>query len=116
MDIKAVQHNLREFYKERDWAQFHDPKNLIMALVGEVGELSEIFQWLTSEQSQKIMSSAKDSVRVEEEMADVFVYLISLADKLDIDLIAAAEKKIEKNRAKYPIDKSRGNSKKYSEF
>ena len=87
-----------------------------MALIGEVGELSELFQWLDMDQSANIMSDDMKAQRVKEEMADVFVYLISLANKLDIDLIQAAEAKMEKNKTKYPVAKSKGNSKKYNEL
>lgn len=116
MDIRGMQKLLAHFYEERDWAQFHNPKNLVMALTGEMGELSEIFQWLNSDQSQCIMSDKVKAQQVKDEMADIFVYLVSLADKLDIDLIQAAEEKMEKNKVKYPIEKSKGNSKKYNEL
>lgn len=114
--IKSLQETLRTFYSVRDWAQFHDPKNLIMALNGELGELNEIFQWLTPDQSKNIMNDPEKAQHVREEMADVFVYLISLADKLDIDLIEAASQKIEANAAKYPVAKAKGNAKKYNEL
>lgn len=116
MDIQTLQQRLKSFYEERDWSQFHNPKNLVMALCGEVGELAEVFQWLTPEQATNIMHDPYQANKVHEEMADVFVYLVSIADKLGIDLFEAAEMKMEKNRAKYPIEKSKGNSKKYSEL
>ncbi len=116
MNIQALQESLRAFYVEREWDQFHSPKNLVMAMSAEMGELSEIFQWLDLEQAQRIMQDDLKAHKVREEMADVFVYLISLADKLGVDLIQAAAVKIERNRAKYPVEKSKGNSKKYNEL
>jgi dCTP diphosphatase len=104
---------LAEFARERDWDQFHAPKNLAMALAGEVGELLEHFQWLTEQQSANLSSEARDAVALE--MADVLLYLVRLADKLEIDLGAAALHKIGLNAAKYPIDKFRGSSRKYDE-
>ena len=105
---------LREFAKERNWDQFHSPKNLVMALSGEVGELTEIFQWLKEEESIIEKLSDKDNDHVKEELADIFLYLIRIADKLDIDLIDVADKKIDKNAEKYPIELSKGNAIKYS--
>lgn len=105
---------LRRFAAERDWEQFHTPKNLAMALSVEVAELLEHFQWLTPEQS-----SSRDSVsmaRVREELADVLLYLVRLADRLDVDLIAAAADKMVRNAEKYPAEKARGSSRKYTEL
>jgi NTP pyrophosphatase (non-canonical NTP hydrolase) len=105
---------LREFAHERDWDQFHSPKNLAMALVGEAGELAAEFQWMTEEQS-KAPDDAQ-LARIRAEAADVLNYLVRLADKLGIDLIEAAHEKIELNASRYPADKVRGSSKKYSEY
>lgn len=105
---------LRAFAEERDWDQFHSPKNLAMALAGEVGELLEHFQWKTQADSAAL--SADDRAEVEDEMADVLLYLVRLADKLDVDLLAAAERKLAKNAAKYPADVVRGSSKKYTAY
>jgi len=105
---------LRRFVAERDWDQFHSPKNLAMALSVEAAELVEQFQWLTEEQSQRLAPEKLEAVR--DEMADVLVYLVRLADKLDVDLMAAAARKIEKNALKYPADKVRGSMKKYSDY
>jgi dCTP diphosphatase len=102
---------LAEFARERDWDQFHAPKNLAMALAGEVGELLEHFQWLTEEQSQALSEEARDAVALE--MADVLLYLVRLADKLDIDLAAAADRKIALNGEKYPVGQFRGSARKY---
>ena len=114
--IQELHDKLNIFYKERDWLQFHTPKNLVMALTGEVGELSEIFQWLTPEQSQSIMIDDVKAQAVKDELADIFIYTISLADKLGVDIVEAANNKVEHNAQKYPVSKSRGNAKKYSEL
>ena len=114
MDLKQYQDKLAKFAKERNWDQFHSPKNLSMALSGEVGELVELFQWLTEEKS-KIESLGDDMVsRVKEELADIFIYLLRLADKLNIDLEATVRNKINVNTDKYPIDVSYDNAIKYN--
>ncbi len=104
---------LAEFARERDWDQFHAPKNLAMALAGEVGELLEHFQWLSEQQSANLPADVKDAVALE--MADVLLYLVRLADKLDIDLNAAAVRKIGLNAVKYPVEQFRGSSRKYDD-
>lgn len=101
MDIKEVQQQLSVFADERNWDHFHTPKNLAMALSVEASELVEIFQWLTPEQSIEIMKS-DEKEHVEEELADILIYLIRLADKLKVDLDEAVTTKITKNEAKYP--------------
>jgi len=113
-DLEALKHRIREFAQARDWDQFHSPKNLSMALAAEAGELLEKFQWLTEGESSNLSSERKEEIR--DEMADVLVYLVRLADKLDIDLLDAAGKKIIKNEQKYPTDKVKGSSKKYTEY
>ncbi len=114
MDLKQLQQTLQDFADEREWNQFHSPKNLSMALIAEAAELVEHFQWLTEEQSANL---PKDKLaEVSEEVADIFLYLARLADRLGIDLMAAAEHKIELNHQKYPADKVRGSSKKYTEY
>lgn len=105
---------LRKFTKERDWDQFHSPKNLAMALSVEVAEIVEHFQWLTEEQSQEL--SADKLFELKEEIGDVLIYLIRLADKLGIDPINAALEKIEKNGKKYPVEKVKGKPLKYMEY
>jgi dCTP diphosphatase len=114
MDIDQIKHRLREFAEARDWDQFHSPKNLASAISVEAAELLEIFQWLTEENSKDLDADTKK--KVEQEIADVFLYLVRLADKLDIDVLAAAAKKIDLNDAKYPVQLSKGNAKKYTEF
>jgi dCTP diphosphatase len=105
---------LRRFREERDWGQFHSPKNLAAALSVEAGELLEHFQWLTEEQSRALPAQKLDEVRLE--MADVLLYLIQLADRIGIDLSSAALAKIAINEAKYPVEKSFGSAKKASEL
>jgi dCTP diphosphatase len=105
---------LRAFAKERDWDQFHSPKNLAMALAGETGELIEKLQWMSEEDSYHLTNSLRQEIG--EEIADVFLYLVRLADKCDIDLMDVAEQKLQRNRLKYPADKVHGSSKKYSDY
>ena len=112
--IAALQQRLREFAEDRDWDQFHSPKNLSMALIAEAAELVEHFQWLTEQQSRELPVSKRGEVELE--LADIFVYLLRLADKLDIDLLAAAERKIAMNAEKSPADTVRGSAKKYTEY
>jgi len=110
-DIKL---KLRKFVQDRDWSQFHSPKNLAMALSVEVSEILEELQWLTEEQSRNLPEEKVEKIRLE--IADVLIYLIMLADKYDIDLIEAVKDKIKINEAKYPVDKAKGNAKKYTEL
>ena len=112
--LPALARRLREFAAERDWDQFHSPKNLAMALVGEAGELAAEFQWMTEAQSQA--PDPAQLARIRAEAADVLNYLVRLSDKLGIDLIAAANEKIEDNARRYPAEKVRGSSKKYTEY
>jgi len=113
-DFEAIKVRIRKFAADRDWDQFHSPKNLSMALAAEAGELLEQFQWLTEEQSKSV--SADKLLSIREELADIQIYLIRLADKLSIDLAEAVEQKIEVNEKKYPADKVRGSAKKYNEY
>ena len=111
--IETLQQRLRTFADERDWHRFHDPKNLAMALSVEAGELVELFQWLTPEQSAQIMDDSAAGERVRHEMADVLAYLLRLADVLDIDILAALDVKMGLNAAKYPVETAKGNARKY---
>jgi len=113
-ELIILRDNLRKFSEARDWDQFHSPKNLSMALIVEAAELVEYFQWLTEQQSLNLPVDKHQAI--EEEIADIFIYLIRISDKLDIDLIQAANKKLEKNKLKYPADQVKGNSKKYTEY
>ena len=114
IDIKAIQEKLTIFSNEREWDQFQSPKNLSMGLVRESAELLELFQWLTEKQSMDIVRSEKQMLLVREEMADVFLFLARLADKLDVDIEKAALEKIRINEIKYPINLSKGNMEKYN--
>lgn len=116
MAIDRLQTLIADFAARRDWDQFHTPKNLVMALTGEVGELSEIFQWLTPEESSAITDDARGRAKVEEELADVFIYLLRLADVLGVDLVAAAEAKVGLNEHRYPVELARGRAVKHSEL
>ena len=113
-DIEELQRRLQAFADQRDWNQFHSPKNLAMALIVEAGELAEHFQWLTQKESFSLPDDKLGDVG--EELADIFVYLVRLADQLDIDLPAAVDRKIELNEQKYPADLVRGSAKKYNEY
>lgn len=114
MDIHQLTIMLRAFAAERDWDQFHSPKNLAMALSVEVAELLEHFQWLSEQQSHSL--PAEVCQQVAEEIADVQIYLVRLADKLGVDIDAAVSAKLELNRLKYPADKVRGKAVKYTEY
>lgn len=105
---------LRRFAAERDWDQFHCPKNLAIALSVEAAELLEHFQWMTGAESAVLPPERHAQVR--EEIADVLLYLVRLADRLDVNLLAAASDKIRLNAAKYPVEKSRGSSRKYTQL
>lgn len=107
-----LQQRLQHFVDEREWSRFHSPKNLAMALTGEVGELVEHFQWLDGEASEALEPGTREAVR--RELADVQIYLMLLAGRLDMDLLEAVDDKIDENESKYPADKARGRSDKYT--
>lgn len=113
-ELNELKQRLQEFAAARDWDKFHSPKNLSMALIAEAAELVEHFQWLTEEQSANLPPTKLKEI--ETELADILIYLIRTADKLDINLYQAAKNKIESNEKKYPADKVRGSSKKYTEY
>ncbi|MCO3850362.1 nucleotide pyrophosphohydrolase [Pseudomonas aeruginosa] len=116
VDVGQLAAALERFAAERNWAQFHSPKNLVMALTGEVGELSEIFQWMDEEQSKDAARHPDTAQAVQDELADVLMYLVRLASVLGVDLDAAAQQKLEQNNRKYPVEKARNSSKKYDQF
>ncbi|MBG7441572.1 nucleotide pyrophosphohydrolase [Pseudomonas aeruginosa] len=116
VDVGQLVAALERFAAERNWAQFHSPKNLVMALTGEVGELSEIFQWMDEEQSKDAARHPDTAQAVQDELADVLMYLVRLASVLGVDLDAAARQKLEQNNRKYPVEKARNSSKKYDQF
>lgn len=112
--LEDLKTRLRKFADDRDWDQFHAPKNLVMALSVEASELVEHFQWLNEQQSHELPPDKLKEVSYE--MADIFIYLMRLSDKLGVDILKAVEEKIVMNENKYPADKVRGSSKKYTEY
>jgi NTP pyrophosphatase (non-canonical NTP hydrolase) len=114
LDLEKIQETLEAFAQERDWNQYHSPKNLAMALSVEVAELLEHFQWLTQEESANLNESSLEAIRAE--IADIQIYLLRLADKLKIDIASAVEAKIEENNKKYPAERVKGSSAKYTDY
>lgn len=112
--LEALRDRLRAFVRERDWEQFHSPKNLAMAMIVEAAELVEHFQWMTEQESREL--SPEKLEQVSQEIADTFVYLLRLSDVLGLDMIDAAHRKIDLNAQKYPADKVRGSNAKYTEY
>ncbi|MCX5795032.1 MAG: nucleotide pyrophosphohydrolase [Elusimicrobia bacterium] len=112
--IATLSNAINAFARDRDWEQFHTPKNLAMALSVEASEIVEIFQWLTESQSKDLPAEKVHHLR--EELADTFIFLLKLANHYKVDLIEAAHQKLEKNAKKYPVEKAKGNAKKYNEF
>jgi dCTP diphosphatase len=113
-DLELLKQKLRQFARERDWERFHSPKNLSMALSGEAAELLEHFQWLTEDESRQLSPDVRQAAELE--MADILLYLICIADKLDVDLIDAAHRKIELNAKKYPVAQAHGHARKYTDL
>jgi len=112
--VRDLIERIRDFNRERDWEQYHSPKNLAMCLAAEAGELLENFQWLTEQQSRELPPARRAAV--EEEIGDVALCLLNLADKLGIDIVDAAGRKLEKNKVKYPVHKAKGRADKYTEL
>jgi NTP pyrophosphatase (non-canonical NTP hydrolase) len=112
--LENLRNRLQIFVQERDWEQFHSPKNLAMAMIVEAAELVEHFQWMTEQESLEITTEKRDEVA--QEIADTFVYLLRMADVLGIDLIDAANAKMEINAKKYPVEKARGKNDKYTAY
>jgi NTP pyrophosphatase (non-canonical NTP hydrolase) len=112
--LVELRKRIDQFVTDRDWAQFHTPKNLAMAMIVEAAELVEQFQWNTPEESQQLTPEKREAVS--HELADTFVYLLRLAEVLEIDLIAAANAKIDLNAKKYPVEKARGSNAKYTKY
>jgi len=112
--MKELIRRIRDFNRERDWEQYHSPKNLAMCLAAEVGELLEQFQWLSEQQSRDLPAAKRAAV--EEEIGDVTLCLLNLADKLGIDIIEVAGRKLENNKVKYPVHKAKGRADKYTEL
>ncbi len=116
VDVDALAQALSIFARERDWEQFHSPKNLVLALTGEVGELAEVFQWMSDADSRSAAVNPKTAQAVRDELADVLLYLVRLADVLGVDLNEAARAKLRTNATNYPAEKARGSSAKYTEM
>lgn len=116
MNVELIQQKLREFARERDWEQFHTPKNVAIALSVEASELLEIFQWMSDQQVINVKSDIKTMEKISHEVADVMLYLLRFADVLSLDLNEIIENKIKLNEIKYPIEKSRGTAKKYTDL
>eukprot|EP00771_Trimastix_marina_P001978 gnl/Trimastix_PCT/3088.p1 GENE.gnl/Trimastix_PCT/3088~~gnl/Trimastix_PCT/3088.p1 ORF type:complete len:156 (+),score=32.55 gnl/Trimastix_PCT/3088:49-468(+) len=114
--LEDLQHRMRAFTRERNWEQFHTPRNLLLAMMGEVGELSEIFQWRGEVSPGVPEFTPEEKTHLGEELSDVLLYLVRLADACGVDLTAAALDKMQKNAAKYPADRVRGSAKKYYEY
>jgi len=112
--LNTLRERLRGFVRERDWEQFHSPKNLAMAMIVEAAELVEHFQWMTEQESRELSQEKRDEVS--QEIADTFVYLLRMSDVLGIDLIDAAHAKMDINAKKYPAEKVRGSNAKYTEY
>ncbi|MDB9896812.1 nucleotide pyrophosphohydrolase [Gammaproteobacteria bacterium] len=115
LNLDVIKEKLKQFSKERDWEQYHSPKNLAMALSVEVAELVEIFQW-SNDGGIKEVENEQTRKEIEEEIADIFNYLIKFVDLMDIDLEKISLEKIQKNDEKYPVEKSKGNSEKYNKL
>jgi dCTP diphosphatase len=113
-NFSTLSQRLADFAAERDWDQFHSPKNLAMALAAEAGELLEHFQWLTEQESASLAGTEREAIALE--LADIQLYLVRLADRLGIDLVAAAHRKIDLNAEKYPAEQARGHARKYTEL
>ncbi|HIW29092.1 MAG TPA: nucleotide pyrophosphohydrolase [Candidatus Luteococcus avicola] len=107
-DFEELQQRYRKFTRDRDWAQFHDPKSIILALVGEVGELAELFQWVPADRAKDVFSTEDRQRRAAEEMSDVLIYLIALSQALGVDLIDAAHAKLTAAELRFPVEDFRG--------
>lgn len=114
--LSELNSKINQFVSNRNWDQFHSPKNLSMALAGEVGELIEIFQWISEKESSLEELSELNYQRAKEELADIFIYTLRLSEKLEVDIVAASEEKLELNKDKYPIELSKGISTKYNQL
>lgn len=113
-DVKRITEKIKKFRDERDWMQFHDPKNMAVSIILEASELLEHFQWKTIQEVEKY--SKQNHGEIKDEIADIALYLFEMADNLGVDLIDAMDKKLEKNKEKYPIDKAKGKHTKYNKL
>ncbi len=116
MDLKKLQEKVIQFRDERDWKQFHNPKDLALSINIEAGELAELFQWKTNEEIREVLKDPKKLQELKYELADVMIYCLDLAEETGIDLEKAILEKLEQNSKKYPVEKSKGSAKKYTEL
>lgn len=107
-DFNIIKEKLKEFNKERDWDQYLNPKDILVALMSEIGELADLYKWLDKEEMAKVHKDPVAHAAISEEIADIFSYVLTLAEKAQVDILDTLDKKIEKNRARYPLDKSKG--------
>lgn len=107
-DFDKIKEKIKQFNLERDWDKFHNPKDLLIALVSEVGELAECYRWLNPNELESVHTSPEKKKKIEEEIADIMMYLITLSYKTNIDIFKVIEDKLEKNKLRYPIDKVKG--------
>lgn len=115
-NIHEIREKIREFILEREWEKFHNPKDLAISISLESAELMELFQWKSLEEIEELENFPSFTTRISDELADIIIYSLSLANKLEIDISSAVLKKIEKNGQKYPVEKAYGSAKKYNEL
>ncbi len=113
-DLKRIISRIKKFRDDRDWMQFHDPKNMAISIILEASELLEHFQWKTKKEVEEYIRLHRQQIK--EEIADIAMYLFELSDNLEIDLLSAMDKKMEENEQKYPLNKSKGNARKYDQL
>jgi NTP pyrophosphatase (non-canonical NTP hydrolase) len=116
MELEDFIKRVDAFALERDWVQFHSVRNLVLAMVGEVGELAEVFQWVSDDQVEAFLTKPENHARLQEELADVLMYALRLASVSGVDVMGALEAKLASNAEKYPVDKSKGSAKKYTDL
>lgn len=116
MTVKALQQSVREFAEARDWQQFHTPRNLILALCGEAGELAELLQWTPDSDVDGWLADPENSERLQHELADIFSYLLRISDVCGIDLEQALKEKIALNHTRYPVSLAKGSARKYTQL
>jgi dCTP diphosphatase len=115
-NIYQLRQPIQDFVDERDWRKYHNPKDLAISIAIEAAELMELFQWVSERKVEKVLEDAERFTRLEEELADIIILCFNLANALDVDVAKAVTKKVEKNRAKYPVDLVTGNCKKYTQL
>ena len=114
--IQALQNLVKKFCEDRDWDQFHTPKDLAIGIITEASELLEMFRFLSAEEAADLLSNPQKKINIEDEIADVFFFILLFSQRFDIDLASALIKKIDKNEKKYPVEKSRGSNLRYTDL